>query len=227
MAKFIAAILLWALSSCDHGVKNDDESLSDLATNLRKIIPAGWKVSINHFHDPDDDDLHLEVWRSEKVMMRHHVLPNANPKANRDDLEEPVKAEFFYFNFYLTDYLSPNDYKRLTEENAVIEARLADLTKALSDVNRHGKARASGDTRPLGYFPKTESDKRRVQELIDYERSHPKHHIPQDYFHQKMSFIFHDPRDSKYLESKEVDLECNTVLKAIMEVFQPYKTSSG
>ena len=234
MQKILYAILLLtAMSSSIFAVKHDSDSLNDLTTELRAVIPEGWKVSINRFHDEDEDDdsIHIEVWRTKKVQLFRLELPNGpgplllprrpgEPSAIAP--EPPNPPEFFYFNFYLADYLSPKDYGQLAKENAVIQARLVEYTKAMSNIKRHGKARAFSDTGTLGYYPKTEDEKKRLQEFIDYEKSHPKHHLPQDYHYMKMSFCFYDSRNRRGLKSKEINTECTKVLKSILKVFRPY-----
>jgi hypothetical protein len=226
-----AALLLAVMTSHIFAVEHDSDSLNDLTIELRAVIPEGWKVSINRFKDEDDDSIHIEVWRLKKVQFfRMNTLngppPSGPPRRPGEQSlkspEPPNPPEFFYFNFYLTDYLSPKDYAQLAKENAVIQARLVEYTKAMSNVKRHGKARAFSDTGTLGYYPKIEDEKRRLQELVDYKKSHPKRHLPQDYHYQKMSFDFFDPRNIQRLKSKEIDTECTKVLKSIIKVFLSY-----
>jgi hypothetical protein len=213
--------LLLAMSSGAFAAEHYSESLSKLIAGLRKVVPAGWEVSVNRFHDTDDDDVHIEVWREGEVKFLEQTVING-PGLLLDEPVLPNPPRIFYFNFYLTDYLSPDDYARLREENAAIEAQLAKYTKALSDIKRHGKSRAFNDTRSLGYFPETEGEKKRVQEFIKYAESHPKHRITPNFYYEQMSFYFFDKRIMAPLESKKIDLECTTTLKAILRPFKPY-----
>lgn len=214
-------LLLVAMFTPIFAVEHDPDSLKKLMKDLRRVIPEGWKVSVNQFHDSEDGEIHIEVWRTDKVQFYEFFPVNGHPGVTEDPEAENL-FKIFYFNFYLREFLSPEDHARLTKENAVIEAQLVKFTKAMSNVERHGKSRAYDDTSSNGYFPKTEDEKKRLKEFVDYEKSHPKHFIPHDFHYQKMSFSFYDQRNLRKLQSKKINQECNEVLKSLKKVFKAY-----
>jgi hypothetical protein len=216
----ITACLL-AIGAIGAQAEDGFDMVNELVGELKKVVPEGWNVTINHLHEGNPnhgrDDIHIEVWRTEKVLFKEVCHPNPF------EAPTPNEPEIFNFNFNLCEYLSPFEYARLKKENEAIDKRLQEFTVSLSDIKQHGKARAFGDNRPSTYFPENDEEKKRVQKLADYIESHPKHHIGPNCYFKELSFYFFDPRKLEPLTSEEVDAECNAVLAKVKALLSFYE----
>jgi hypothetical protein len=198
--------------------------LSELASLLQEALPAGWRVSINGFHDDEEisaGEMNLEIHPLKQVSFPHAPLENAPISwENDEDMDEEPYP--FYLNLHKSKYLTPDEYKIIRDRNDAIEKRCREFTASLRDVPRHGKVRAYGQTNPLWYFPENEAQRKRVAEFEDFYEKNKKTFLPQDLYYNKMAFIFYDPRHGLLIDDEAFNAECDAVVGAIKAVMKEY-----
>ena len=179
--------------------------------------------------DAEEPNAHVPAGGFEEALGNLRGIPSEELMRGMSDKErEKYKDELKgrehpYFNFHLLDYITPEEYARRVAKNKAIDKRHKELTDTMLDIKHHGKDRAFGSLRSYSFHPETDEERKRVQELADFEKANPKQWIRHGAYYKTLSFVFHDNRSNSGLKSKEVDAECDAVLKKIQPLFRYYE----
>ncbi len=196
---------------------NEDELIQELVTELKKVVPKGWKVSQHQLRSAElagRNSVQIKVLRSNQAASKQTTEPNHAPKSRQVHL---------HFCFYLENYLPPETYAKLAAENDAIDKRVAELVEGLSDIEHVDDGKAFGDYELPTFRPKTKTEQKRLHALGAYIREHPKHTISQDCYYKTVSLRFWDEREWSLIESKDLDAECDEVLAKIRTVITFYE----
>jgi len=136
-----------------------EQTTERLLTRIRAALPKGWTTSHN------SENAWLEIARDEAVL-----ATSAIPCGPGDEKPEPQK---FFFTFNIVAAVQPNEYHRLSAENAEIDK---ETTKIYQELVKRRLPR----TFDRSFSPRTIEEKATVERYEALKRS--RHRLPDFYY---------------------------------------------
>jgi len=206
----LMAVMLIAAAHAAPWHRSDDEphqkTVEQLLNAIRVELPKGWTVSY------DKEDAWLEVARTEEVRYNSSNIPNSSPF-------EPEKLGEVQFTFRVVSFVSAQEYRRLSTENAKIEKDLGALYDEL--VKRHVWHKFDR------FSPRDDEEKKLVSKYEAIKQSGNK--LPDLYFRdislEWSSNSPNKPYRQTALRDPTVKAECTKVQEKLARIMEKYESS--
>lgn len=182
---------------------SNSKSVGVLVQRIHAALPRGWSVSYDKkFHG-------LDISRDRKVLATVYVI-------NGPPMQKPELTKFC-ISFRVVDFMSPDDYQKLSAENAKTQKSLSALYEELEKKHISHKFDS--------FSPDTEEDKAAVARYEAMKKS--LHSLPDFYFRDfSLDWVIGSPSSfgpSIYIEDDKIRDECTRVEKKVIGLFSTYE----